>query len=475
MVSRVAVIGAGIAGLAAAWELSTAESINVDLAVTVLEAAPTVGGKLRLAEVAGVPIDVGAESVLARRPEAVALMHELGLDDRIRHPAAVSASIVSSGRRWPLPSGTLMGVPSDPESVRGLLTDAEMERLVAERLSTLAASDVSVGGLVDERLGRAVTDKLVEPLLAGVYAGHARLISAEMAVPALARAARDGRSLTELARATAAEPTGGTPVFASLDGGLGTLPRVLAGAVHGRGVEVRTATTVRDISRVGTSWVVSCGPTNNERREAFDAVVVAVPAAPAARLLADIAPRASAALADIEHASVAIVTIALSGPPHAVLEGSGFLVPPTEPLTIKASTFSTVKWPWLARSQPGLTFLRASVGRHGEAAALQRTDAELVDVVLTDLAAVLGRPLPDPVDTHVQRWGGGLPQYAVGHRSRMAATTHLPYGIELCGAAYEGVGVPACIGSGRRAARAVLADLGLLPPPEPASATRGRV
>lgn len=460
MVSRVAVIGAGIAGLAAAWELSATAGTGGDLAVTVLEAAPLVGGKLRLAEVAGVPIDVGAESVLARRPEAVTLMHELGLGDRIRHPAAVSASIVSAGRRCPMPRGTVMGVPSDPDSVRGLLTEAEVERLVAERLSTLAASDISVGDLVDERLGRAVTDKLVEPLLAGVYAGHARLISAEMAVPALARAARDGRSLTELARAIAAEPTDGTPVFASLDGGLGTLPRVLADAVHDRGVDVRTATTVRDISRAGTGWVVARGPTNNERREAFDAVIVAVPAAPTARLLAGTAPQASAALADIEHASVAIVTIALSGPPPAVLDGSGFLVPPTEPLTIKASTFSTVKWPWLARSQPGLTFLRASVGRHREAAALQRTDAELVDVALTDLAIVLGRPLPEPVDTHVQRWGGGLPQYAVGHRSRMAATRDLPPGIELCGAAYEGVGVPACIGSGRRAARAVLAHLG---------------
>ena len=111
---------------------------------------------------------------------------------------------------------------------------------------------------------------------------------------------------------------------------------------------------------------------------------------------------------------MAIVTFALEGAAPAVLDGSGFLVPPTEPLTIKASTFSSVKWPWLAAAHPDRTFLRASVGRHREEASLQRSDDELVDVALADLRTVLGAEVPDPVAAHVQRWGGGLPQYAVG-------------------------------------------------------------
>ena len=153
---------------------------------------------------------------------------------------------------------------------------------------------------------------------------------------------------------------------------------------------------------------------------------------------------------------MAIVTFALEGAVPTVLDGSGFLVPPTEPLTIKASTFSSVKWPWLAAAHPEQTFLRASVGRHREEASLQRSDDELVDVALTDLRTVLGAEVPDPAAAHVQRWGGGLPQYAVGHGSRLAPTREVPPGVALCGAAYDGVGIPACIASGRAAARSVL-------------------
>lgn len=358
-----------------------------------------------------------------------------------------------------MPRGTLMGVPSDPSSVRGLLTDEEVDRLAHETVAGPVPGDLSVGDLVDARLGAAVTDRLVEPLLAGVYAGHSREISAELAVPALADAAHTGRPLLEVARAAADAatngPSAGRPVFASLCGGLGTLPEVLERELLAAGVQVRTSAVVRGLRRDGSGWVVSTGPTTAVVEDRFDAVVLAVPAAPAARLLGDVAPDAAAALRGVEYASMAIVTLALDGPPPAVLDGSGFLVPPTEPLTIKASTFSSVKWPWLAAAHPERTFLRASVGRHREEAGLQRPDDELVDVALADLRTVLGPGLPDPVAAHVQRWGGGLPQYAVGHRARLAPTRVLPDGLALCGAAYDGVGIPACIASGRAAARSL--------------------
>ena len=457
MARTVAVIGGGISGLAAAWELSRA---GTDVDVTLLEGTDRVGGKLRLADVGGVRIDVGAESVLARRPEALTLFDELGVADRTTHPAAVGASIVSRGARWPLPRGTLMGVPADPESVRGLLSDEEVRRLAAERTDGPREGDVSVGDLVDARLGPAVTDRLVEPLLAGVYAGHAREISAEQAVPALAAAAREGRALLDVARdavaAAAAAPEPVRPVFATLAGGLGTLPEALHRALVAAGVSIHTSSVVRALHRDGDGWVVSTGPTTDVRTERYDAVVLATPAAPTARLLRDVMPAAAEALSRVEYASMAIVTLALEGPVPPVLEGSGFLVPPTEPLTIKASTFSSVKWPWLAAAHPDRTYLRASIGRHREEASLQRSDAELVEVALADLRTVLGPGLPAPAATHVQRWGGGLPQYAVGHRTLLAPTRELPPGLALCGAAYDGVGIPACIASGRSAARAVL-------------------
>ncbi len=458
MARRVAVVGGGISGLAAAWELCRSGD---DIDVTLLEASDRLGGKLRLESVAGVLVDVGAESVLARRPEALALFEELGLQQQTTHPGPVGATIVSRGRRWPMPKGTVMGVPSDPVSVRGLLGDDEVARLVAEHIDGPILADISVGDLVDRRLGPAVTDRLVEPLLAGVYAGHAREISVDVAVPALAQAAHEGGSLLDVARRAAAVAQSGPmavlPVFATLVGGLGRLPAVLGEALTAAGVSLVTSTTVRELRRDGDGFVLTTGPTTEAVERRFDAVVIATPAAPAARLLRDVAPAASAALASIEYASMAIVTFALAGPPPAALDGSGFLVPPTEPLTIKASTFSTVKWPWLAAAVPDRTFLRASIGRHREAASLQRSDDELVDVALTDLRAVLGQGLPDPIAAHVQRWGGGLPQYAVGHVERIAATREPGAGLALCGAAYDGVGIPACIASGRSAARRLMA------------------
>jgi oxygen-dependent protoporphyrinogen oxidase len=357
-----------------------------------------------------------------------------------------------------------MGVPSDPESVRGLLTDAEVQRLAAEPEGHPTTGDVAVGSFVEERLGAAVTDKLVEPLLAGVYAGHSRSISLEMAVPGLLPAAREGTSLLGLARQTAeaaaSSAPAGTPVFATLAGGLGSLPLLLTDALRSLGVEVRTDATVRALGGTPGAWTLVTGPTTAEVSERFDAVVLAVPAAPASRLLRDLAPRSAEVLAGVEYASMAIVSLAVDGQPEVLAGSSGFLVPPTEPLTIKASTFSSTKWPWLRARHGGRTFLRASIGRHREEASLQRSDDELVEVALRDLHAVLGGALPDPVATHVQRWGGGLPQYAVGHRSRVEAVRDgLPETLVVAGAAYDGVGIPACIGSGRAAARMVQTHL----------------
>jgi oxygen-dependent protoporphyrinogen oxidase len=176
-------------------------------------------------------------------------------------------------------------------------------------------------------------------------------------------------------------------------------------------------------------------------------------------------PAASAELAEVEYASMAVVTLAFRADAVAHLTGtSGFLVPPVDGRSIKASTFSFAKWDWVrdAGAEHGLRHLRTSIGRHGEEALLQRTDDELVALSLGDLADAVGMRAA-PVDSHVQRWGGGLPQYAVGHLDRVArirsAVAAVP-GLAVCGAAYDGVGVPAVIASARRAvADLALADL----------------
>lgn len=196
-----------------------------------------------------------------------------------------------------------------------------------------------------------------------------------------------------------------------------------------------------------------------------DAVVLALPPAPTSRLLRDVAPQAAQALAGVQTASMAVVTLAFRAEELGELTGSGVLVPPVEGLRTKAATFSATKWDWVRRHGAGagprgedLVLLRGSVGRHREEASLQVGDRGLVSAVLTDLGLVLGRELPTPVDSHVQRWGGALPQYAVGHLDTVAAVRAEVAGhrgLAVCGATYDGVGIPACIGSARTAVAAL--------------------
>jgi oxygen-dependent protoporphyrinogen oxidase len=213
---------------------------------------------------------------------------------------------------------------------------------------------------------------------------------------------------------------------------------------------------------------VLVGPTTDEQALDVDAVVLATPAAATSRLLARTAPAAAGALAGVEYASVGIVTLVLprAGLPEAVT-GSGFLVPPVEGRYVKAATFSSAKWAWLDDAAADRVVVRASVGRHREERDLQADDGEVVTRVVADLGAILGAPLPPPLASALTRWGGGLPQYGVGHLDvvdlvRRDVGRHP--GLAVAGAAYDGVGVPACIASGARAATQVLTHLASLDP-----------
>ncbi|WP_329425173.1 protoporphyrinogen oxidase [Streptomyces sp. NBC_01268] len=461
----VVVVGGGIAGLAAAHRLVTSGA-----RVTLLEAGDRLGGKLLAGEIAGAPVDLGAESLLARRPEALALAERVGLADRFQAPATTTASVWSRGELTPMPKGHVMGVPADGRAVEGLLSEEAVRRVArdAELPPTEIGEDIAIGAYVAERMGHEVVDRLVEPLLGGVYAGDAYRISMKAAVPALFEAARSRPTLAEAVRAVqragAATPsdaagagTGlGGAAFAGIRGGVGTLPGAVADAIRAAGGDIRTGTPVTALRRTGPhGWQV----VTPEMVLTADAVVLATPAGPAAALLASAAPAASAELAAVEYASMALVTLAFRRTDVTGLPGSGFLVPPVDGHTIKASTFSSQKWAWVAESAPDLFVLRTSVGRHGEEEQVHREDADLVDVSLKDLAAATGLAAR-PVASTVTRWIGGLPQYPVGHLARVArvrtAVAALP-GLRLAGAAYEGVGIPACIASGHRAADEIIA------------------
>lgn len=463
---HVVVIGAGISGLAAAWRLLGRWP---DAAITVLEGQPEVGGKLRGGQIAGVQVDLGAESLLARRPEALALMREVGLAEHIVHPNKVSASIYSRGEMHQMPPRTLMGVPTDPATLKGLLNDSELQRVEqeAEHLQTGShGDDISIGDFVSQRLGRAVVDRLIEPLLGGVYAGHADNISTAAALPALAAAYRDGESVLAVAARAMPSPQATDqpvpPVFAGLTGGINTLALRLAHKLTEAGVDVQRNVTAREMSqRADGRFEITTGPVPDPSTLIADDVVVAVPPPAAARLLGRLAPEAAFQLAAIEMASMAIVTLAFPVQALAGVPSSGFLVPPAEGLRIKAATYSVHKWEWVAAAGRGrgddggdVAIMRVSLGRHREVGALQRSDEEIVEMALIDLQRVRGEALPEPIDAVVTRWGGGLPQYAVGHLERIktvrASIAQVP-GLAICGAVMEGVGIPACIASATRA------------------------
>jgi oxygen-dependent protoporphyrinogen oxidase len=349
-----------------------------------------------------------------------------------------------------------MGVPADAAAVSAVARVVDRD---VDGGSPLLApgADIAVGALVRGRFGDQVVDRLVDPLLGGVYAGRADELSLAATMPGLHRAAGRHSTLGSAVRQALAEAPRplGTPVFATVQGGLSRYVEAITARLTP--TDVRTGATVRELVAAQGQWRLTVGPTNQPSTVDADAVVLATPAAPAARLLKQVDAGAADAIGAVEYASVGLVTLAL--PPGSALPPlSGFLVPATEGRTIKAATFFSNKWPHL----DGPVLLRASIGRHRDGEVLRDTDDALIALVRDELPALIGASLPEPVAARVNRWGGGLPQYGVGHVDRMArARAELPPTIALAGAAYDGVGIAACVRSGEAAAESIVIALNL--------------
>jgi oxygen-dependent protoporphyrinogen oxidase len=431
-----------------------------------IEGSRRLGGALRTVELGGLALDVGAEAFLVRRPEALGLIEELGLGGQLRHPTPAAPTVRAGGRTMPLPTGTMLGVPAAAGDVAGLLSVQGAALVAAEPTIPLCwepGQDAAVGMLLRERAGDELVDRLVDPLLGGVYAGRAEALGLRATLPLVATALDHGAgsllAAASMALTAGRLPTGGgrPPVFGTLSGGLGGLVDAL---VAGAAVRPRLGLPVRALARAPQGWRLELGSHLSRAREAehldVDAVVLAVPAPALRRLLADPLPVASAAAGRVEVASSVVIGLALPlAAAQALPASSGVLVAASEPLSVKAFTFSGRKWAH-ARSAEVL-LIRASMGRHGEARVLQRDDAELVDAVRADLAALTGITAA-PVATVVARWGGGLPQYAPGHLDAIAALEREvagAAGLAVAGAILHGVGLPACIGAADAAARRI--------------------
>ncbi|MFI5953542.1 protoporphyrinogen oxidase [Cryptosporangium sp. NPDC051539] len=469
---HVVVIGGGIAGLAAALRLR--DTAPDGITVTVIEQAGSVGGKLRSGSVAGVPIEDGAESFLLRVPEARALAERVGLGGDVVSPTSAGATVWVDGRLRAIPGGNVMGIPADLEATAasGVLSDEGLAAVRAEPGrpgSPLGEADISVGDLVADRLGPEVVDRLVEPLLGGVYAGRAANLSLRTTMPALAAGLADQPSLIRAARASrGAAPQGPpAPVFGTVRGGLSRLVTTVA---HESKAAIRTGLPVRGLRRADDGWHLTVGSAGlgGSTTVHADAVVLAVPAAPASRLLTDVDEDAAKTVGVLDYASVALVSLVLPGR-LALPPGTGALIPASAGRLVKAITYVSQKWGHVLEDYSGepVTVIRASVGRHGEEAALQRDDDALIAAVREELTTLLPLPggWPVPLGTKLNRWGGALPQYTPGHLGRVAAVRTALAGeptLALAGAAYDGVGIPACIRSGQAAADQVLSALATL-------------
>ncbi|MCK0440503.1 protoporphyrinogen oxidase [Gordonia alkaliphila] len=452
---RVAVVGGGVSGLTAAYALRRA--LGAEALVEVFEATDRLGGLLHTPLIGGLPVDVGAEAFIVRRPEASALVAELGLAEHVCAPGPLRPALWSGDGLHPLPTPAVMGIPTGPGSLGDLVDERVRATITDEALRDWSwdpGTPISVGALVRDRFGDEVVARSVDPMLGGVYSARADQLGLVETIPGLARALDAGApSLTAAVTGlsvAAAQNSG--PVFGALRGGYRTLVEALRAA---SGALVRIGARVVAIDADGPGYTVTDA---DGAAASYDAVIVAVPPWQAGPMLTSVAADAAAALSAVQAAGSAVVACVLA--PGAVLpDHSGVLVATDADLAMKAVTLSTQKWPHLAEAGPPV--LRVSFGRLGEPVTM--TDDLLVAAALADLERVFaaaGLPAPVPESVAVQRWPTGLPHFAPGHLAAMAtALDQLPVGVALAGAAVDGVGVPACIGAARRAAGRIVAGL----------------
>lgn len=468
------VIGAGLAGLAAAEK--ALDGGGERWRVTIVESGGRPGGIIQTIRRDGWLVERSADSFLAARPEAVSLVERLGLADQLigitpRHRRAL---VLHRGRPQPVPEGFRLLAPGRLGAMlhTPLLSPAGKLRLLCERLlpsRPARISDESLQSFAERRLGREVFEALVQPLAAGIWtADPARLSMAAACPEFFAMERRDGSLWAGERRRLRAAPAGGPAAgarygqFLSLAEGLEMLPRRLAERLVGRGARFVTAAATAVMKRPDGRWAVplaaaAAGAEVPEPLEA-DAVVVAVPAARAQALVRGHDAALADAIASIPYAGSAVVSLGFARADVAhPLDAAGMVVPRREGRRLLAVSFSSSKFP--GRAPEGAVLMRSFVGGALDPEAATIEDGRLIGMILDelrDLLGVTGRPLLVQVD----RWHGAMPQYEVGHLEKVARIAERiagHAGLEVAGAAYEGVGIPQTIASGQAAASRAIA------------------
>jgi len=484
---RVAIIGGGIAGLAAAYELEKARGAGAAVEYTLFESRERLGGSLASETVNGIVLERGPDSFLSEKPAGAELCRELGLGDQLTpsNDANRKTHIVVKNRLVPLPDGLMFLIPTKlvPTALTGLFSPATKMKMALELLHPPRPSsqDESVASLVERHFGKEAVDRLADPLLSGIYGGDATQLSARTVLPKLVEMETQYGSLTrgmlaahKQMRAKMAamravngnggqgqdghKPTGPRSIFTTLKGGLQQLVDALEARLNPEWV--RTSTAVSALERDGSGWRLRF----NQADEFYDAVILASPSWASGKLLA----AADAALGDelsgIPYSSSITVNLVFDEAQLGPLpDGFGFLVPAVEGRAMLACTFVHRKF--AGRTPTGKAVLRAFLGGAKNEALLDQSDDVLIATVRRELSEILGARVVGPhipaEATQVSRWRRAMAQYAVGHQERMKRVKErmagLP-GLRLAGNAYDGIGIPDCIRTGRNAAKELVAE-----------------
>jgi len=456
---KVAVVGGGSAGLAAARRL---EATLPEAELVLLEASDRLGGKIFTERADGFVVEGAADSFLSRKERGVGLCEELGLGGELvgRRPENARTFVRRGADLHSLPEGLTGLIPTSLDALASspLLSEEGRARMAEEPdlPSAPPGADESIASFMTRRLGREAYDSLVEPLVTGIYGGDGELLSLEATFPNLRALEIEHGSLL---RGLQAQPGGESPhpAFLSLSGGMDTLVTALAGSLERTKVALGTA--VLGIASAGAGYAVGLASGSIE----VDGVVLSVPAFVAAEILRDLDRELAEAHAEIPYSSSAVVTLAFrEGDVRRPLDAYGYVVPRVEGSDVLACTWTSSKW--AGRAPEGFVLIRVYTGRYGQRDVTGLDDGELVSLARDELALVGIEAEPHFV--RIRRWPGGMPQYVLGHPERLeridVALAEHPR-LAVAGAAYRGVGIPDCIRSGEETAEAVARALARVP------------
>src|ERR1051326_6384697 len=452
---RVAILGGGISGLSAAFELERARRAGAEISYQLFVESDQLGGVLHTERLDDFVIELGAEAWLSEKTAARELCRELGIEDQLigSNDAQRKTYILANQRLVALPEGIFFVVPASKAAAEWELFSEVTRKKIAEERNFKPhheEKDESVAGFLDRHFGAEAVRWLADPMLAGIYGGAAERLSARAVIPRMVEIERTQGSLIRAFGEPASGSRSTQPLFTTLRGGMQLLVEKLTASLDRQRVLLNQP--VQAITLSGGSWKLKTAAATSD----FDSIVCALPAHGAAELLHSAAPELARELAGIEYSSSAIVALAYRDR-QPLAPGFGFLVPRNQERRLMACTFVHQKF--AGRAPAGGMLLRVFFGGVRDPKVLELNDDGLASLAQQELQSILGLTA-EPAFTRVQRWPRSMPQYNVGHLERVARSEKLAAalpGLKLIGSAYHGVGIPDCIQGAREAARGLLA------------------